>query len=187
MTCIVAIVKDGVVWMGSDRRVEQGNLKFGLHNNLSKICKISVGDAPEFLVAVTGKIRSMNIVQTIDSSNMELTQDPHYNVVRVLLAHIRSDMIDHGALPEADDKTDGSPQILIGHRGHLYNIGYGFGLSEIAGGCYAIGSGEEVAMGSMHTSHALGVDDPVRVITLALEAASDIAVGVARPFDIMSI
>jgi 20S proteasome alpha/beta subunit len=71
-------------------------------------------------------------------------------------------------------------QIIVGIRGELYEIDREFGAVR-SPGYLAIGAGEMVATGSLHTTEFLDIE-PWERLRLALEAAAAHIPGVCPPF-----
>jgi hypothetical protein len=73
---------------------------------------------------------------------------------------------------------------LVGICGRLYNIQADFQFSRSQRGHQSVGCGDEIALGSLHTTAQYDIDPEMRV-TLALEAAAEISGGVVPPFVIL--
>ena len=95
-------------------------------------------------------------------------------------------------LKEAGDATKNNEYessngaFLVGYQSRLFCIHSDYSLVEVAQDFHCIGSGEEVALGSLYTSKRL-VSNPVERIELALEAAATFCNGVGAPFHIRSL
>ena len=75
--------------------------------------------------------------------------------------------------------------MLAAYRGELYNLESNFQVVTADCGYLSVGSGQDLALGSMHASK--GEKDPKKRILKALEAATAGNAGVAPLFRIVSV
>lgn len=184
LTCIVGIVKDGKVWMGGDRFVSSGEMKF---IGGPKIYYLEWNGRREYLVGDAGGHRAGNLIQTADIQGEELG-DPYLNVVEVLLPAIRKTLINGGAMGKFDDGTDEGNAMLIGHRGRLFRVCSAFGAVEPSEGYSAVGSACEVAIGAFSAMGQMGTTwHPRNKLAVALDAAEKHNRNVSKPFDFLEL
>lgn len=196
MTCIVAVAKDGVVYMGGDRFTTDGNWGRFIDGS-PKIAVIPPFLGLEFLVGCAGDGRCCDIIL-----NTDLLKEYHYyfphivkdsenterNVREILVEAIRSALKDRGALMKDDDGQDKGCTVLVGHMGRLFVIGENFSVSVITEDHVAIGAAKEYALGSLITTGDLkmGLSPKTRMET-ALRAAMKYNITVAEPFDFLEL
>lgn len=180
MTCIVGLVDKGVVYMGGDSAVSCGSTVDIMTD--SKVFKRG-----PYLIGVSGSIRVSNVIRY----QVKLPAPPDNN--RELTAFMSTKFADalRDALKVSGCKEDRSGieefesgAILVGVKGRLFWVCRDFSTLEMGGGCDAIGSGANWAMGALFATK--GKSPKIR-IKVALEAAARYCATVAGPFTIKSV
>ena len=179
MTCIVALKKDGRVYMGGDSAVT-----IGYQQQISTEPKVfQVG---EFLIGAAGNARNCQIAN-------HWFNPPEQSKNQSDLAYMCTSFA--MALQEAftaagvDFKADSfSVGLIVGYRGELYSVGADFSMTVLKEDYMTEGSGGEIAAGAMAilTSH-LPKMKPHLMVTAALTASCRHNWGVLEPFVILSI
>lgn len=183
MTCIVALRSTkGDVIVGADRQATGG---WTAH--LSAQPKIRDHDG--IIVGCAGSVR---ISQVIDheldwddlAMRLHASDDPYTWAVKKLIPAIRSSLGDHAALTVTDGvaAVHESEALIVVH-GRIYMIGGDLQVYENAEPYAAIGSGSEIAIGSLWSSPWMA--DARARVQLALEAAERWNIGVGGPFDLL--
>lgn len=176
MTCIVALETPNGVWMGADR------LASGKWTGITLQAPKVFTNGPA-MFGVCGSVRQMQLLQySLTVSDHGITWDVDRWVAHDLAWAIRHTFDTHGA-KYVKDGVDWSGNYLLAIRGRAYELQSDYSFTRSTSGEYAIGSGEEVALGSLHATR--GHPDPQHRILAALEAAAEHVVSVAGPFDIV--
>lgn len=177
MSVVVAIKKDGKVYLGSDSQVTRGGTRSTLKNpNNYKIWKV-IG--PEnCLMAHVGVVRDANIVRLMDYLVTEYDEYKgriNYEfVVKSVVPDIIKELRSYGYIKGDQYFESMDSRYLFAYRDQLYQINTDGCVLEIDD-YVAIGSGEDQAIGSLlSTEH----DNPRDRIIKAIKAtaASDIYV-----------
>jgi len=96
---------------------------------------------------------------------------------------VRNALNDGGHLATKEGRAEGGT-FLVGVHGVLYSIFSDFQVGRCLNKYDAVGSGGEVAVGSLHTSGRLGELNPTQRVRMALEAAASLNSAVSGPFRI---
>lgn len=191
MTCIVAVVKDGKVWMGGDRFTTDGDWGRFIDGS-PKIAAIPAFGGLEFLVGCAGDGRCCDVVLNtnllrdylLDFSIIPNFENPERNVREILVEAIRSALKDRGAMMKDDDGQDKGCTVLVGHMGRLFVIHENFAVSVITEDHVAIGAAKEYALGALETTcHTGNAWHPRNRLAVALEVAQKYNITVSEPFD----
>ena len=171
MSVVVAIKKNGIVYLGCDSQVTCGGTRTTLKNeNNYKIWKVIGVD--NCLMGSVGNLRDACVVRTMDSLVSE------YNVYR---KHIGFDFVVNKIVPDIIErlqdarfiKKDGvfegmDSSFLFAFEDQLYLISYDGSVIEIED-CVAIGSGKNEALGSLLSTDK---EEPVERIIKAIKASA---------------
>jgi len=181
MTCIVGIEQPG-------GRVTLGADSAGSRNGtVIRIATPKVFETHGIGFAMTGSYRFINILQN-GFRPPKRAKGMGHNAYMVSLANaLRACLAESGAIRKDDDaeRTDHAAA-LIAYRGRLYEMGSDFSLIHTAEGYMAHGSGQEVALGSLHTTAQLGLSARRRA-ELALAAAAEYVWSVKGPFNVIEV
>jgi hypothetical protein len=182
MTCIVGLVgKKGVLIAGDAKGVTgNGEFYYAQREDVSpKVFQLS----DLLVVGYCGSGRLGQILQYHVMDTLEeppLNMDEHKWVVKEFVPHLRSVADAHGHLHIYErDNTEGigPSNFLFGVRGRLFTVWSDFGVDEHILPFDAIGSGGEVASGTLHGE--LG-DDPNPIPDAALEELATRAITAAE-------
>ena len=172
MTCIVGIAKDDVVYIGGERAASDGNIVLSLNRPKVKRC----GD---YLIGFAGSLGIGELAHYIDlppiGKNIEKTLRTSF------VKSLKTAVEEYG---NASHLEDNATDWLIGVNGRLFEISsQDWGVCEFSES--SIGSGNSIALGSLHTSK--NWKDQEKRIRYALEAAVDISPSCLGPIDIYTI
>lgn len=175
MTCIVAIVEDGKIWMGCDSLVSYGHIVSIIGTKIVKKENIIMGFA--------GRVRDINLIKfgfEIPSKD-EKINDYEY-MATVFTTAIRKRLKEYGAIKIDDSEETGQAYILIGYNNRIYRMSYDFSATRVEDiNFFALGSGQELALGSLHSTLDTKYT-PEQRLKLALSAAEEFISSVRGPF-----
>ncbi|MBE6534361.1 MAG: hypothetical protein E7678_05275 [Ruminococcaceae bacterium] len=173
MSVVVAIKKDGVIYMGADSQVSRGGTRMTLSNyNNYKIW--SVCDVDNCLMGSVGALRSNNIIKVADglipeAVDIKSAVDFRF-VVKHLVPKLMEELGEYNALSrDKDDTLNMEATFLFAYHDKLYSIDRYGCVIEIDDFC-AIGSGDCEALGSLLSS--TDAEDPVERIKKAIKASA---------------
>jgi ATP-dependent protease HslVU (ClpYQ) peptidase subunit len=172
VTVIVGIARDGIVYMGGDRSASDGNIVLPLNRPKVKQCG-------EYLIGFAGSMGIGEIAHYIDmppiGKNIEKTLRTSF------VKGLKNAIEEYG---NASHLEDNSTDWLIGIHGRLFEISsQDWGVCEFIES--SIGSGNSIALGSLHTSK--NWKDQEKRIKYSLDAAVEISPSCSGPIDILSI
>ncbi len=179
MTCIVGIEHKGVVWMGGDSAGTAGNMNQRIRADKKVFAK------GEFIIGFCGSFRMGDLLKhTFEVPDTAAVSDPDSFMVNEFVDALRN-------LLETENKKGGlteqeklAPSILVGFRGRLYNIESDYQCGRPESGFDSVGSGSDIAMGSLHSSKGQA---PKKRILAALDAAAQNNAAVRGPFHVMKL
>lgn len=182
MTAIAALVtKDGTVWIGGDSAGVDGN--YGLR--VRKDPKVFINGP--FIMGFTTSFRMGQLLHYTFSPPKQpkgMGVDKFMNTI--FIEAVRSCLKDGGFAEKENDAESGGT-FIVGYKGRMFTIGsdyqVGFPLQPFA----AVGCGDDLCQGSLHSTDKLKVEDPKTRIKMALEAAESFSAGVRGPYVIKSL
>lgn len=181
MTCIVGVTHKGDVYLGGDRAATDGGLNRVLIKDPKIFLKGNIG------FGICGLPKVIDALQHA----IELPEDTTGGSGKAWLVGHAIPAIREGLKKlECTEADQGGTQyfpgaMLIGYRGHLYQLESNFQLVEAAHGFDATGSGGEAALGSLRSTKKMG--NPQKRLLEALEVSAEHNAGVAPPFDIICV
>ena len=172
MSVVVAIKKDGKVYMGADSQVSKGGTRLSLTNpNNYKIWKVN--GVENCLMGSVGNLRDAcvvrvmrGLVREIDAIKDEV--DFEYVVGRIV-PMIREELIDYGYIKKDGVFEGFDSSFLFAYQDKLYYINSDASVIEIDD-CIAIGSGSSEAIGSLLTS--MNIEDSKERIIKAIKSSA---------------
>lgn len=175
MTCIVAIGKNGVSWLGGDSAATSGDLS-----------KRIIGESKVFLkkniaFGIAGSPKILNALMNTENFNMMPKVSDLDTLVHNHVIPLVKKSLDEFDCLTSDGMFEGA--ILFGTKGKVFRVESNFQVISCIHNFDSIGSGSDIAMGSLHSTKSLS---PRKRITLALEASADNNAGVCAPFNIVS-
>ncbi|WP_428421918.1 hypothetical protein [Methylibium sp.] len=174
MTCIAAIVENGVVHMAADSAGVGG---LGLHVRRDR--KIHrIGD---MLIGFTSSFR---MGQLIGYSLAPPLHDPKITTDRYMVT-VFVDALRHvlkaGGYARVENNTETGGRFLVGYRGRLFIVDSDFQVGESVWPFGSVGCGDDLAKGALFATRNLGMT-PAQRLAGALEAAEEFSAGVRGPW-----
>lgn len=168
MTCIVGIEHDGDVWIGGDSAGTASNMLQRIRDD-KKVFK-----KDEFLIGFCGSFRMGQLLRCnlVIPKRKNSVSDESYLV---------NDFVN--AVMKCVDSMEG--EIMFGYRGKLYMLYTDLQVARPSTGFDSVGSGSEVAMGSLYST--AGRYSPEDRIKMALDASSSNNASVRPPYTIMKL
>ena len=177
MSVVVAIKKDGKVYLGADSQVTRGGTRSTLKNpNNYKIWKVDGVD--HCLMGHVGAVRDANIIRLMSGaiSNYDVVMNyiDYGFVVKRIVPEIVSELKNAGYLKDDQYLEHMESRFLFIYKDQLYTINTDGCVLEVDD-YVAIGSGEDQAIGSLLSTED---EEPKTRIIKAIKAsaASDIYV-----------
>lgn len=181
MTCIVGIEHKGYVYMGGDRCSSNESIKVSVDRSKVFINK-------DVIIGFTDSFRFGDILQYhyFPAKRPKKFSDDEY-LYLILVEQLRELLKEKGYTTVSENNESGG-NCLIGYKGKLYEVQHDFSLNRTVHGFNAIGSGTDVALGSLYTTSLITPTmDPEQQLLTALTAAEEFCPGVRRPFDILKV
>lgn len=173
MSVIVAIKKDGVIYMGADSQASRGGTRMTLSNynnyKISALC-----DVNNCIIGSVGGLRSNNIVKVADglipeAVDIKSAVDFRF-VVKYFVPKLMEELEQYNALiRDKDDTLTMDAEFLLAYHDKLYSIDRVGCVIEIDD-FYAIGSGDCEALGSLLSTR--DIEDPIERIKRAIKASA---------------
>jgi ATP-dependent protease HslVU (ClpYQ) peptidase subunit len=178
MTCIVAITKDNKVYMGGDSGGSDEDSGLILNFKAPKVFKRN-----EYIIGYAGsyrfgKLLEHSFVLPTVPSNVKTSEQLDAFMNSVFITSIRKQSKELEL-----DKEELEFDVLVGIRGHLFEIGNDWYALEPTISFLTAGSGTKYALGSLYTTQTW--KDPVQRINMALSAAAEYSMDVSGPFNII--
>ncbi|MFH1635834.1 MAG: hypothetical protein ABIG63_17720 [Chloroflexota bacterium] len=182
MTCIVGLVTEKKVYMGSDSAGSDG-FTYSIRQE-PKVFR-RPGDRGEMIIGYTTSFRFGQLLEhALEVPIQPKNMDDHKYMVTSFMNAIRKCLKDGGHITKKDEVERGGTA-LIGYHGKLWQMerDLQIALSPTMGD--AIGSGVYAAMGALHILSGLALA-PEKKIKRALEVAEACVTTVKGPFKIIS-
>lgn len=179
MTCVVGLVKDGVVYIGSDSA--------GVNDNwdLTLMTEPKVFHNGDLLIGFTGSFRIGQLLRyALVPPDRKRNMDVYRYMVTVFTDAVRQCLKD-GGCSRKEDEVESGGNFLVGYQGRLFEIWSDYQVDESRSGMSAVGCGCQYALGSLFTSVIDVV--PESRVRQALQAAEHFSAGVRQPFVVESI
>jgi len=156
MSCLIGIVEDNIIYIGAESQAtgDDGSIR-------PIFCDKMIRNG-EYVFGFTGSVRAGRILK-------EATFQPPEDV-ELLGESIRLLYKQVGLTTEGDMGDQCTSNLLIAHKGKLYEMLIDFQVNEPMYDYITVGSGSVYALGSLHSCTDLGLT-PEERITLALDAA----------------
>jgi hypothetical protein len=176
-TAIVGMVDNGVVYLGGD------SLSSEVHSGSVNVTK-KVFRNGEFIIGVRGS-RRMNQLLHFNFKPPVQKEGQSFEefIVNDFMDAVRKCFKDGGFAGKNANGQEEGGEFLVGYRGRLFRVMPDYQFMENVDGYDAIGSGAEVAKGSLYSTVGL---PPAARIQTALEAAEKFNISVRRPFFIIN-
>jgi hypothetical protein len=171
MSCVVGIVYEGNVYLGSDSAGTSDSCQLLIYAE-PKVFRIGA-----FVLGCAGSFRIAQILRylfTPPPLEGDLMRYMVASFVPALKECLKADE------PKSEDLLCGS-RLLVGVQGRLFCIYMDFHVEETIDEYNAIGSADDVAYGALYGTQHLW-DNPIARLRIALEAAQKYYTSVREPF-----
>ncbi len=175
VTCIVGVQQGGRVVIGGDSAGVAGW-------SITVRADTKVFRNGEFIMGFTDSFRMGQLLRYSLVPPSPQDWDLDRFMATDFIAVVR-DCLRDGGFARNDSGSESGGLFLVGIRGHLYRIDSDYQIGRSVDEYYAVGSGDEYACGSLHSTRG---QDPEHRVRLALEAAAHHSSGVCPPFHIVS-
>lgn len=178
MTAIAAVKADGKIWMGGD---SAGVAHYHLHvRSDPKVFRLG-----EMLFGYTSSFRMGQIIQYhLRVEKPREDEDRHRYMVCTMIPAVRAALKEQGFLKTENGREE-IGTFLVGWRGELYIIEDDMQVAMLHEPYAAVGCGQDLVLGSLHTTEQLDGPTPRERIEYALDAAVAFSAGVRGPFTIL--
>lgn len=181
MTCIVALIDNGMPYLAGDALVV--NMPHDYHSKVSQVVrrepKIFSMWQNGMLVGYNGSVRMGQLLSYVfEFPEYTASQEKLRYLVALFIPALQKCFADAKFQEEGGGLEGG---ILLALEGELFTIGDDFSVCNTANAYAAIGQASEVAIGSLHTTGQLGLPPRERLL-LALTAAEQHTCVVSAPF-----
>lgn len=182
MTCIVGLVHKGVTYIGADSLGSNGYSKTVRKDR--KVFKLK--DTSDVILGYTSSFRMGQILMyasgLIDVKD-KLNINHEYLVTKFIPNVINLFEKNGYGRNNSGEKSGGT--FLMGYNDKLYKIESDYQVGEPSLQYDACGSGEDFALGSLHSTEGSNLLPEERVL-FALRASSEFSIGVQAPFYILN-
>lgn len=172
MTCIVGVQHRGSVYIGGD---SAGVAGYSLTVRAdSKVFRVG-----PYVMGFTSSFRMGQLLRyALTPPEPEIGADLEAFMATTFVDAVRKCLKDGGWLSKSSDREEGGT-FLVGINGELFSIHQDFQIGRPVDGYAAVGCGDDLALGSLHTSRGRG---PRWRVNAALEAAAHHSAGVSAPY-----
>ncbi len=183
MTCIVGLEYEGKVYIGGDSCSSNGDRY--ITSSEDKIFFVETRD-DKFLIGGAGTSRGKDILTYNFNPTRANKDDSDDKFMRTIVVDAAKDAFKNCGHESASQGHQRSyNNFLIAYKGHLYKMGSDYAIINYHNTYAVIGSGQEVALGSLWTSRDW--KDPKKRIMTALEAAEAVISSVRSPMYIKTL
>lgn len=179
MTCIVAVQKNGKVYMGGDSGgVDADGLWIEVRDD-EKVFK----NGP-FLMGFAGSFRARDLARySFKPIPQAKGQSDHEYLVTTFVTGLQKCLL-AGGMEHKDNLLDPDSVFLLGYKGQLYKVESDFQIGRLAAGFAAVGCADMAALGALD---AMPTKPPALRVRHALETAERLSAGVCGPFHVLSL
>ena len=185
MTCVIGYLdkKNNTAYLGGDSLGSNGYSK--ILCNQRKVFHSK--DTKNLIIGLSGSFnfQALEYEKLLDETALPKNEITKEYLITKFVPNLKTIVNKYNANSTKDNLNSMKGSLLFGYKDKLFNIQCDYSLLESTNGFDAIGSGAEVAMGSLLTSCDMDISI-INKITKALEAAEKHAVGVQRPFYIIN-
>lgn len=167
MTCVVGIIDaSGCIYMGSDTQSTQGYTKRHLTNDGKVFIKNGV------IFGFTGKLRGAQLIEhELDfPDHTQVNLDKKTFIIKEIIPKLRECFKAAGYSEEVNKQEGHDDEYLLGIDGRLFVIQSNYQVVEDKESYRTIGSGSNVALGSLYTTKTMELTTEER-LRLAIAAA----------------
>jgi len=179
MTCIAAIVEKGKVFMAAD---SAGTDSSWGQNIRADAKMFQLGD--DMLVGFCGSFRVRDLLKyklTGVRFDPKHTPDVAQFMATDFIDSVRQVLKDGGVCNQCDGVETFPAELLVAYKGRLFSVESDFQVGEQSAPFHAIGSGSDIAQGSLHSTQGLKLT-PKKRLDRAMTASERYNAGVRAPF-----
>lgn len=176
MTCVVGIEYEGGVILGADSAGTAG------WSQTIRADEKVFTNGP-YIMGFTSSFRMGQLLRyKLDPPRPTATdrKDLDRFIATTFIDSVR-ETLKAGGYAKVDNNQEKGGSFLVGVAGRLYMVDGDFQMGRSICGFDAVGCGDDIALGSLHTTARYAIPPRERV-ELALEAAAALSAGVAGPF-----
>lgn len=175
MTCIVAIKKDGVVYMGADS-AGVGGLSMRVRADPK------IYHNGKFMLGFTTSFRMGQLLgHAFEPPNRSLDVSIEKFMTTTFIDAVRKCLKD-GGFARKDNETESGGTFLVAYQGRIFRIDSDYQVGESSHDFEAVGCGEDIALGVMHALEHHTTLKAEEMIKFALSSAEQFSAGVRGPF-----
>ena len=176
MTCIVGVVAPDGVWMGGDSAAISGW-------DLTRAADPKVFTNGDYLIGYTTSFRMGQLLRFADLPKpLDRAGDELLGFLVTEFVNAVRTVLKDGGFAKKDSEVESGGTFLVAVNGRLFEVYSDYQVHESRDDYAAVGSGAQVASGSLHATPRLG---PRKRIERALTAAAHHSAGVHGPFTIV--
>jgi hypothetical protein len=184
MTCIVGLVHNGVTYIGADSLGSTPYTKAVRKDR--KVFRLKNSD--KVIIGATHSFRMTQLLmysdELIDERDIKDDLINHEYMVTKFIPNV-IDLFEKNGFSRIDQNEKVGGRFLVGYKDKLYSIDSDFQVGESLCKYDALGSGSDFALGSLHSTEGY-IESPIVRIHMALQAATQFAIGVEPPFYILN-
>lgn len=193
MTCIAAVLDEDKIWMGCDSFVGNSHTHILLPQSENKLFTTELmvigGEKEKMIFGFAGSVRDCQVVKhdlNLPVYNPDDEMSDIKFVINRIIPAIKRTHKSHGVLAVRDGVETSGSWFLLGWRKKIYCIGEDYSVVPASTNYLALGSGEDVAHGSLQSTEGLSIHPGERIVQ-ALKAAETNTNFVRAPFYVESI
>lgn len=180
MTCIVGLEHEGRAWMGGDSAAVTAS-----DMSLRIMEKPKILAIKDVLLGSAGSIRVNQLIHFSLKIPRQKVRDDYRYLCTDFINALRECLKNGGSARMEEGGEEGMENnLLVGYRGHVYQIETDYNVQTYKIGFGACGNGGNYALGSLFSTQRTKLS-PEKRITLALETAAYFSAGVSPPFHIL--
>ena len=173
MTCIAALVEDGVVWMGGDSAASNSS-------QLTVCRRAKVFLTHGLVMGSCGSGRVHQLLQYVFVPPPYQGIDLETYMVTAFIDAVRA-CFQAGGYAKKESEQESGGHFLVGIGGRLFEIQPHYFVIEALDNYYAIGAADDLALGALFATRGLNLS-PAQRIEVALQAAERHSTSVRAPF-----
>lgn len=177
MTCIVAIEKDGKVFMGGDSAAVADW-------DIQQCANSKIFEVDKFLIGYTTSFRMGQILEYyLSVRDIKDGESKTQFMVKAFIPAVRALFAEHG-FSEIESNKESGGVFIVGFMGEAFTVYSDFQVQRYTDGFCAVGCGASYALGALAV---LDDFDPKKTLLEALATAGKFSIGVSPPYNLISM
>jgi hypothetical protein len=176
MTCIAAVVSQGVVHMAGDSASICGQ-------SISIRADKKVFESGPYVFGFTTSWRMGDLLRYSFKPPWPRSDEDLDAFMRTQFIDALRACLKAGGFAEKEKEAEQGGTFLVGISGRLFRVGFDYQVGEALAAYDSVGCGEDIALGSLYSTPDVA---PFMRLAIALEAAERHSSGVRRPFCLVS-